>query len=72
VFLEGRLHREIIVEESLWVHGGGERADGFVLHLKKMNLELLQKWWQHNQMWWTKLLEHQCEIVWDDYSKDYR
>ncbi|KAK3259309.1 hypothetical protein CYMTET_31684, partial [Cymbomonas tetramitiformis] len=71
VYLEGQLHREVIPEECVWEHCGGIRDDGFMLHLKKMNLELLQRWWQHSEMWWKRLFEHHAEIVWDDYDKDY-
>lgn len=44
VYLEGRLERGIAPHESLWVHGKGAGEDGFLLLLRKMNLELLCKW----------------------------
>lgn len=43
VYLEGKLERGIIPDESVWVAGQGTGEDGFMLFLQKMNLELLQK-----------------------------
>jgi hypothetical protein len=58
-------------QESVWTTGEGARDDGFMFYLKKMNLELYQKHWQHNRMWWQQLFDHHAQIVWDDYDKDY-
>jgi len=71
VYLQGKLFREIIPEDSVWTTGDGTRDEGFMMYLKKMNLELYQKHWQHNRMWWQQLFEHHAQIVWDDYDKDY-
>ena len=43
VYLEGHLERGIVPEESVWEHGGGTGQDACLLHLHKMNLELLRK-----------------------------
>lgn len=71
VYLEGELERGVIPEESVWALGGGDGEDGFVLHLKKMNLELIASTGSHADTWWTRLFTHHSEIAWDDYEKDY-
>ncbi|KAK9824173.1 hypothetical protein WJX72_008288 [[Myrmecia] bisecta] len=71
VYLAGDLERGIVPEESVWMQGGGDHEDGFVIYLHKMNLELLRKHWMHSEMWWPRLLRHHCDIQWDDYEKDY-
>ena len=43
VYLEGQLERGIVPEESVWEHGTGSRENALLLHLHKMNLELLQR-----------------------------
>jgi hypothetical protein len=72
VYLQGTLERGIVPEDCIWTHCGGEGEDGFLMTLKKMNLEVLQKPWAHSEMWWPRLFKHHpCEIAWDDYEKDY-
>ena len=44
VYLEGGLERGVVPEDCFWTHCGGEGEDGCALYLRKMNLELLQKW----------------------------
>ena len=44
VYLEGGLERGVVPEDCFWTHCGGEGDDGCALYLRKMNLELLQKW----------------------------
>lgn len=43
IYLEGELARGIVPEESVWMHGQGSGEDGFLLLLRKMNLELLRR-----------------------------
>ena len=43
VYLEGKLERGIVPEESVWEHGGGVGEVGCTLYLHKMNLELLRR-----------------------------
>lgn len=43
VYLEGELERGIVPAQSVWTHGGRDGADGCLLLLHKMNLELLQR-----------------------------
>lgn len=43
VYLEGQLERGVVPEECWWTHCGGTGEDGLVVSLKKMNLELLQR-----------------------------
>jgi len=71
IYLEGTLERGIIPDESTWIAGQGSGEDGFMLFLQKMNLELLQKHWLHNEMWWPKLFTHHTDTEWDDCEKDY-
>ncbi|KAK9866397.1 hypothetical protein WJX84_007801 [Apatococcus fuscideae] len=71
VFFEGELERGIVPRESIWEAGQGRAEDGFMLHLHKMNLELLRQHWAHSEMWWPRLLRHHSPIAWDDYEKDY-
>ena len=71
VYLEGELERGVVPEESVWALGGGDGEDGFVLHLKKMNLELIASTGSHGDTWWSRLFTHHSEIAWDDYEKDY-
>ncbi|KAK9835735.1 hypothetical protein WJX74_007021 [Apatococcus lobatus] len=71
VYFEGELERGIVPRESIWEAGQGTAEDGFMLHLHKMNLELLRQHWQHSEMWWPRLLRHHSPIAWDDYEKDY-
>eukprot|EP00887_Chlorella_sp_A99_P005264 scaffold1.g5264.t1 len=71
VYLEGELERGVVPHECFWTHCGGEGEDGCMLYLRKMNLELLQRHWQHSEMWWSRLLRCHGEIAWDDYEKDY-
>ena len=33
-------------QESVWTTGDGVRDEGFMMYLKKMNLELYQKHWE--------------------------
>lgn len=44
VYLEGKLERGIVPEESVWEHGGGVGQEGCTLYLQKMNLELLRRY----------------------------
>ena len=44
VYLEGKLERGIVPEESVWEHGGGVKEEGCTLYLHKMNLELLRRY----------------------------
>ena len=44
VYLEGGLERGVVPEDCFWTHCCGEGEDGCALYLRKMNLELLQKW----------------------------
>lgn len=70
-YLEGELFREIIPEEFAWVHLGGENDDGFMLYLKKMNLELFKtKQAQATDSWWDRLFMAHGDIRFDDYDKD--
>ncbi|QDZ23050.1 CS domain-containing protein [Chloropicon primus] len=69
VYFEGKLCRGIIPEQSMWEYDADTGALTF--YLKKMNLELLSKSYQHAEMWWPKLCVHHTEIQWDDYEKDY-
>lgn len=55
VYLEGALERGIIPEESVWAIGDGQGEDGFVLYLKKMNLELIASSGSHSDSWWPRL-----------------
>eukprot|EP00958_Prasinococcus_capsulatus_P018088 scaffold2088_cov399-Prasinococcus_capsulatus_cf.AAC.56 len=71
VYLEGDLFRGIIPEESHWTHLGGLHEDGFMLYLRKMNLELHKSYWEHANSWWEKLFTEHVPIKWDDYDKDY-
>ena len=41
VYLEGQLERGIVPQESVWMQGDGTGEDGFLMLLRKMNLELL-------------------------------
>lgn len=50
------------MQESVWTTGEGTRDDGFMFYLKKMNLELYQKHWQHNRMWWQQLFNHHAQV----------
>ena len=43
VYFEGELERGIVPRESIWEAGQGTAEDGFMLHLHKMNLELLRQ-----------------------------
>ncbi len=43
VFFEGELERGVVPRESVWEAGQGTGEDGFMLHLHKMNLELLRQ-----------------------------
>lgn len=43
VYFEGELERGIVPRESIWEAGQGCAEDGFMLHLHKMNLELLRQ-----------------------------
>ncbi|CEF98972.1 Tetratricopeptide repeat [Ostreococcus tauri] len=71
-YLEGELFRPIIPEESAWVHLGGEDDDGFVLYLKKMNLELFKgKDSKPSDSWWDRLFNSHGDIRFDDYDKDF-
>jgi hypothetical protein len=69
IFLEGRLERGVIAEDSVWDLEGGDH--GLVLYLRKMNLELLSQPGSHGESWWPRLFRHHGEIAWDDYDKDY-
>jgi hypothetical protein len=69
VYLEGRLHRGVVPEDSLWTLGGGAGEDGCALSLAKMNLEVLARPWAHAESWWPRLLEGHGDIAWDDYEK---
>ncbi|GAB4817977.1 hypothetical protein N2152v2_005023 [Parachlorella kessleri] len=71
VFLEGDLERAVVPEECFWTQCGGGGEDGCMVYLRKMNLEVLHKHWEHHQMWWPRLFRHHGEIAWDDYEKDY-
>jgi len=71
IYLEGELAKSVIPEESAWVHLGGHNEEGFVLYLKKMNLELFSDNATHMHSWWSRLFTCHCEIKWDDYDKDY-
>ena len=71
VFLQGRLHRGVIPEDSFWTHLQGDGEDGCCISLQKMNLEVLQQPWSHSESWWTKVFEDHTDIAWDDYEKDY-
>lgn len=44
MYLEGKLERGIVPEESVWEHGGGVGEEGCTLYLHKMNLELLRRY----------------------------
>lgn len=44
VYLEGKLERGIVPQESVWEHGGGIGEEGCILYLHKMNLELLRRY----------------------------
>jgi hypothetical protein len=51
---------------------GGEDDDGFVLYLKKMNLELFKsKLAEPSDSWWERLFTAHGEIQFDDYDKDF-
>ncbi len=69
VYLEGRLHRGVVPEDSLWTLGGGAGEDGCALSLAKMNLEVLARPWAHAESWWPRLLKGHGDIAWDDYEK---
>ena len=43
IFFEGELERGIVPRESVWETGQGRGEDGFIMHLHKMNLELLRQ-----------------------------
>jgi len=70
-FLEGELERAVVPDESVWAAGDGEGEAGFVLYLKKANLELLARPWEHAESWWPRLFTYHAPIAWDDYEKDY-
>ncbi len=42
--MKGELERGIVPDDSYWTHCGGEGEDGFMLYLRKMNLEVLRRW----------------------------
>lgn len=51
---------------------GGEDDDGFVLYLKKMNLEFFKdKNVVFSDSWWEWLFNFYGDIVFDDYDKDF-
>lgn len=71
VYLEGELERGVVPQDCFWTYLGGDGEDGMVVFLRKMNLELLQKYWEHSTSWWPRLFSHHSTIEWDDYEKDY-
>lgn len=71
VYLEGQLERSVVPQECFWTYLGGDGEDGLMIFLRKMNLELLQKYWEHSKSWWPRLFSHHSPIEWDDYEKDY-
>ena len=71
VYLEGRLHRGVVPEDCFWTHCGGEGEDGCCITLRKMNLKVIQRHWQHSESWWNRLFREHNDIAWDDYEKDY-
>jgi hypothetical protein len=71
VYLSGELERSINPGGSTWTLGRGTGEEGCLLALAKLNLELLQRPWQHSESWWPRLLAHHPLVAWDDDSKDY-
>lgn len=49
---------------------GGDDDDGFVLYLKKMNLELFKGKAAPCDSWWDRLFNSHGDIRFDDYDKD--
>lgn len=69
VLLHGELERACIPDESVWSIDG---ADGLVITLRKLNVELAASGGDdHASTWWPKLFTSHTEICWDDYEKDY-
>ncbi len=66
VYLSGELERGIDPDGSTWTLGGGAGEDGCLLSLAKLNLELLQRPWQHSESWWPRLLVQHPLVAWDD------
>ena len=57
---------------NLFSSTGGEDDDGFVLYLKKMNLELFKgKDSKPSDSWWDRLFNYHGDIRFDDYDKDF-
>lgn len=55
VYLEGRLWRGIVPQESVWMLGGGTGEDGLLMLLRKMNLELLcRRALEEGQWTWSR------------------
>lgn len=71
VYLSGELDRGINPADSGWTYSGGSGEAGCVLQLSKLNLELLQRPWQHSESWWPRLLLVHPQVAWDDGDKDY-
>ena len=66
MYLCGELERGINPADSTWTHGGGTGEGGVLLQLAKLNLELLQRPWQHSESWWPRLLAQHPLVAWDD------
>ncbi|KAF5832050.1 hypothetical protein DUNSADRAFT_12230 [Dunaliella salina] len=46
-------------------------ADGCIIELAKMNLELYAQPWRHAEAMWPRLFTHHADVAWDDTHKDY-
>ena len=71
VYLEGRLWRAVVPEDSTWTVSDADEPGVITMYLRKMNLELLAQFWELSHSWWEKLFDHHAPIQWDDYDKDY-
>ena len=60
VYLQGQLERGIVPHDSVWMHGSGVGEDGFLLLLRKMNLELLSRCRQACSGWVSEGFDDAC------------